>query len=810
MEKYEVLGLVGEGSFGRVYKAKSRKTDEIVAFKIIQKRGRSEKELRSLRQEFEIQQHLHHPNIIQMIDSFETENEIVVVTEYAEKELYEILGKEGYLPEERVRKIACDLVSALYYLHSHRVLHRDLKPQNILMEADDVAKLCDFGFARSMSTGTHVLTSIKGTPLYMAPELIEEKPYDHNADLWSLGCIVYELLVGTPPFCTTSILHLVRLIRHEAVKWPDFISSTCQSFIQGLLQKDPNLRLTWPQLLEHPFVENGVLILKEEGADTPLTNPLTASLAMAKEIQKQDLANRTAGQCKMLTCAVQKMEDHEKKLKLLDLNDGSTSSIKCGGTHNNSLIVCDCNLSLCKSSIVKSCNVNSSATVGLHKVSNVCNESNERKDKSSINVDAAQKLTQNISRLSLVSCKNENVDSASPTVERESPSLQNIQKEKPRSTIESTFADHVNEPNKFGLINISHDKNACANESSSYNNLKELNMDSGKINPNSISINSSQILIDKIKSKWMLNKEKNGFNLCQSRGAFTLHSWDSAVNTHPIENDEWLAFLQRTMEEVMDGDVDAIQQCSFVGVVVSPLRNPCASCRVMEYVACLLSLPFVVNGVLEEEVSKIKQIYLDVKIVPNLVYASKLLARRKGYDSDDPNPLSAGDLLRPVSDLSADELQALECIYLLLCHLTYAAEEFLIQFCDAVAILNATTLLQQFLLLGRRKVRIVTDLVAILCHVLRVLPENASLVEQIVFGTRVEGSSTIDLLRMLTHHNPVLRARSSTLLQLLGRYSCRALQLNWSNGLKEELENLMHDSNKMVKKLRKYIFISNN
>lgn len=127
-----------------------------------------------------------------------------MVTEYADKELYEILGKAGRLSEERAQVIACDLVSALYYLHSNRVLHRfkiqvpkyengklkyiisyrDLKPQNVLLETNGVAKLCDFGFARSMTTGTHVLTSIKGTPLYMAPELMEECPYDHNADLW--------------------------------------------------------------------------------------------------------------------------------------------------------------------------------------------------------------------------------------------------------------------------------------------------------------------------------------------------------------------------------------------------------------------------------------------------------------------------------------------------------------------------------------------------------------------------------------------------------------------------------------------------
>ena len=134
------------------------------------------------------------------------------------------------------------------------------------------------------------------------------------------------------------------------------------------------------------------------------------------------------------------------------------------------------------------------------------------------------------------------------------------------------------------------------------------------------------------------------------------------------------------------------------------------------------------------------QIYLEVKIVPNLVYASKLLARHKGYDSDDPGPSHSNEFVCPVSDLSADELQALECIFLLLCNLVHTSEEFLTQFCDAIAILNAITLLQQFLLLDRRKIRVVTDLVAILCHILRELPENANLVEQIVLTKSAKGN----------------------------------------------------------------------
>jgi len=193
--EYLVIELVGEGSFGKVYKARRRYTGQIVvrcscccarvrsrarrpaltrprqAIKFIAKHGKSEKELRALRQEIEILRGLQHENIIHMSDSFETRSEFAVVTEFAQGELFEVLEDEQRMPEEEVAAIARQLVAALQYLHAHRVIHRDLKPQNVLVAANKTVKLCDFGFARAMSSQTLVLTSIKGTPYVPSPPL---------------------------------------------------------------------------------------------------------------------------------------------------------------------------------------------------------------------------------------------------------------------------------------------------------------------------------------------------------------------------------------------------------------------------------------------------------------------------------------------------------------------------------------------------------------------------------------------------------------------------------------------------------------
>ncbi|KYB24762.1 hypothetical protein TcasGA2_TC034941 [Tribolium castaneum] len=576
MDKYEVIKLLGEGSFGRVYKAKVIADSSFVALKVICKGRRSNKEIIGLRRECEIQRHLHHPNIIQMLDSFETPNEIVVVTEFAQKELNTVLGKEGYLTEERASPIIWDLVSALNYLHSHRVLHRDLKPQNILIDSKNRAKLCDFGFARNMSTGTHVLTSIKGTPLYMAPELIEEQPYDYKADLWSLGCIMYELLVGAPPFCTASILHLIRLIRHEQIRWPTLVSESCVSFLKGLLQKDPLKRINWEQILNHDFVKGHILICNDS-TNMPLTRALSENTLQVQEQQRKERMTN-------------KVKSSESKVSTQDLKNNNLSS----------------------------------------------------------------------------------------------------------SVRNDTFIEE----------------------------------------------------------------------------------------NHPIETEEWIVFLQKSMEEVIGGELTSLTQTYLTNIIVSPLRNTNTSPKVLVYVAKLLSLPFALRGISHETKEQIKKVFLEVKLVPNLIYSSKKIMKVLDSSNDETT-------YKNIADLTEEDFEALECVYMLITHLVHLDNEFLSQLCDSIAVLNVYAILKSFLLICKNRLQLVMDLLAILTHVLRVFPEHFELVDRIVLS---EGKS-VNFVELLRHNNPLMQERTCFFLLFLGKHlPTNKVEVFWNETVRETLEALMYDS----------------
>ncbi|KAJ2161099.1 hypothetical protein GGF46_001770 [Coemansia sp. RSA 552] len=255
---YIRLQLVGEGQYGKVYKAIHRRTGVLVAMKIISKLGRKRIEIDTYREETRLLKSLEqHPNIIQLVDYFETETDIFIVLEYCKCDLSVYLKRHGgYLKMEEVRTIALQLVSGLRYLHKQGVVHHDIKLPNALVGGDGRIKWCDLGLATQMTKNGQPIYvhALKGTPLYMAPEILRKSRYTYKADLWSLGVVIYELYVGKTPFRTASLADLKHNIMEEDIVWPKDIPLQLKEFLHGLLTRDPTDRMSWSQLRCHPFL----------------------------------------------------------------------------------------------------------------------------------------------------------------------------------------------------------------------------------------------------------------------------------------------------------------------------------------------------------------------------------------------------------------------------------------------------------------------------------------------------------------------------------------------------------------------------
>ncbi|KAJ1956914.1 Serine/threonine-protein kinase 36 [Linderina pennispora] len=257
IDKYILIQLVGEGQYGKVYKAVHRSRGLVVALKIISKVNRKRLDIETYREEMRLLQHLNHPHIIRLIEYFETETDIYIVLEYCKCDLSVYLKRKGgFLKMEEVREIGLQLVAALKYLHTLGVVHHDIKPQNALIGCDGRVKLCDLGLATQLTRdGKPIYVhTLKGTPLYMAPEMLRRERYTNKADLWSLGVVLYELFVGKTPFRTTSLADLKQNIMEEDIVWPKQIPAQLKEFLEGLLQRDPAKRMLWHELRRHPFL----------------------------------------------------------------------------------------------------------------------------------------------------------------------------------------------------------------------------------------------------------------------------------------------------------------------------------------------------------------------------------------------------------------------------------------------------------------------------------------------------------------------------------------------------------------------------
>ena len=263
-EFFDVKGTLGKGKFGLVKLGIHKLTGRKVAIKIINKQGLTEQEMQLTKTEIEILKIGQHPNIITLYDVIENEEKIYIIMEYcAGSDLFAYIEERNFkLPEKHAAQIIRKLSSAVYYLHSFGIIHRDVKPENILMtdktEYADI-RLLDFGLSKIVRQGEKC-TEPYGTLSYVSPEVLQDIPYDERCDLWSIGVITYLLLSGVLPFDDeNNIKEIARKTVYEKTPfYPSLfqnVSKEAIDFVDKLLQKDPDKRMKMTELFEHPWMK---------------------------------------------------------------------------------------------------------------------------------------------------------------------------------------------------------------------------------------------------------------------------------------------------------------------------------------------------------------------------------------------------------------------------------------------------------------------------------------------------------------------------------------------------------------------------
>lgn len=267
---YAFVKTIGEGHFGKVLLAKDRRTREKFAVKVIKK---DTTELRSqtlIQRELDILRLVNHHNIVRLFDLFDHEDRLYFVLEYMSGgALYEVISSKNIqFNEEKASLIVRDILQGLAYLHEKGIVHRDVKPENILTTGKTwpfTSKLADFGLSNFLNAGA--LESKVGTPYFCAREVVTNESYDSKADLWSLGVVTYEMLSGRKPFegsHTKSVLYAILDGRYTfPAKQFQYVSVEARDFISKLICIDVNKRLSALEALQHPWIVN-------EGRHEPL------------------------------------------------------------------------------------------------------------------------------------------------------------------------------------------------------------------------------------------------------------------------------------------------------------------------------------------------------------------------------------------------------------------------------------------------------------------------------------------------------------------------------------------------------------
>ncbi|KAJ8899922.1 hypothetical protein K2173_019626 [Erythroxylum novogranatense] len=258
---YLVGRQIGSGSFSVVWLARHRVHGTEVAIKEIALSRLNKKLQESLMSEIFILRRIDHPNIIRLHDIIEVPGRIHIVLDYCKGgDLSMYIQRHERVPEATAKHFMQQLAAGLQILRDNNLIHRDLKPQNLLLSTNDnnaVLKIADFGFARSLQP-RNLAETLCGSPLYMAPEIMQLQKYDAKADLWSVGAILFQLVSGKTPFTGSNQIQLLQnIIKSTELQFPSDhkeLSPECKDLCQKLLRRNPVERLTFEEFFNHPFL----------------------------------------------------------------------------------------------------------------------------------------------------------------------------------------------------------------------------------------------------------------------------------------------------------------------------------------------------------------------------------------------------------------------------------------------------------------------------------------------------------------------------------------------------------------------------
>jgi cyclin-dependent kinase-like len=288
MQKYEIMGIIGEGAYGVVLKCRSNESQEVVAIKKFKESEEDEAVRKTTAREVKVLKMLRHPNVVELREAFRKKGVVYLVFEFVQSNLLEVLERcPGGLDPELIRAFLYQLLKGLAHMHAHHLLHRDIKPENLLVSDQRQLKICDFGFARQAPRADEELTDYVATRWYRPPELLVGTPYGKEVDLWAAGCIMAELVDGNPLFPGENELDQLYLIqktlgkltpthdeafrknpRFLGMRFPEIhnldtlekkylgkLSPKALNFLKQLLRMAPADRLSAAEALRHPYFD---------------------------------------------------------------------------------------------------------------------------------------------------------------------------------------------------------------------------------------------------------------------------------------------------------------------------------------------------------------------------------------------------------------------------------------------------------------------------------------------------------------------------------------------------------------------------